>query len=166
MVTPLTMHLPLSLPSHLSSLLPFLNNNTKKKKKEKKNRNKSQKVFWRKTSACRNGSLQTNQTRWEWHHILESSEPGHQTLAWICCMVLEAFKCVCYAQYVGQRLPVLFQPFICYSRSCMWPIVGLLTKHFMGLLHAMYRSKKVTKLHVLFQPYGHVYDISIPDSFM
>ena len=34
--------------------LPFLNDNTKKKKS---NRNKSQKVFWRKTSACRDGSL-------------------------------------------------------------------------------------------------------------
>jgi len=32
---------------------------------KKCNRNKSQKVFWRKTSTCRDGSLKTNQTRWK-----------------------------------------------------------------------------------------------------
>ena len=48
----LTMHLPLGLPSHLSSLLPFLNDNARNKKG---NRNKIQKVFWswRKTSICK-----------------------------------------------------------------------------------------------------------------
>ena len=32
------------------------------------NTDKSQKVFWRKTGACRDRSLKTNQTKWEWHH--------------------------------------------------------------------------------------------------
>ena len=25
-------------------------------------------VFWMKTSACRDGTLKTNKTRWKWHH--------------------------------------------------------------------------------------------------
>ena len=59
-----TIHLPLGLPSHLSSLLPFLT----KKKKKKPAGTSHKKVFWMKTSTVGMESSKTNQTRWEWHH--------------------------------------------------------------------------------------------------
>ena len=75
---------------------------------------------------------------------------------------------VCYMQCTGQlRLPMLIQPYLlqlghacdpqwAYSPNTAWVCYMQCTGH----------SQKVTKLPVLFQPYSHVYDISVPDSFM
>ena len=78
----LTMHLPLGLPSHLSSLLPFLNVNTKKKKKATLTSNKMFSLM--KTSACSDGSLKnqskTNQTNCEFFtHLLSESRTYRRT---------------------------------------------------------------------------------------
>ena len=59
------MHLPLGF-SHLSSPLPFLNENTKKKNKQQKQVTKSF-PSWKQVHVGMEAS-KTNQTRWEWHH--------------------------------------------------------------------------------------------------
>ena len=59
------MHLPLGLPSHLSSLLPFLNDI--KKKKDKNATDTSHKKFSEgKQAHVGMEALKTNRTRWEW----------------------------------------------------------------------------------------------------
>ena len=60
-----TMHLPLGLPSHLSSLLPFLKNKTKQQKKKEQ---VTKKFSERKQAHVGIEPSKTNQTRWEWHH--------------------------------------------------------------------------------------------------
>ena len=49
------MHLPLSLPSHLSSLLPFLNSNTKKATET------SHKIFMKENKCMWGGTLKKKQ---------------------------------------------------------------------------------------------------------
>jgi len=76
------MHLPLGLPSHLSSLLPFLNNNTKKIKKQQKQVSKFSEG---KQAHVGMEASKTNQTRWEsmtpqhFHTILTSCAILHTT---------------------------------------------------------------------------------------
>ena len=53
-------------PSHLSSLLPFLNDNTKEKKKATETSHK--KFSEGKQLHVGMEASKTNQTRWEWHH--------------------------------------------------------------------------------------------------
>ena len=60
------MHLPLSLPFHLSSLLPFLNDNTKKNTETC-----HKKVFLQENKPCRDGALKNqpnSQTTTLSHH--------------------------------------------------------------------------------------------------
>ena len=56
----------LGLPSHLPSLLPFLNENTKMKKSDRKQVRKSF-PSWKQAHVGMEAS-KTNRTRWEWHH--------------------------------------------------------------------------------------------------
>ena len=60
-----TMHLPLGLPSHVTSLLPFLKSNTKNKKHQEQVTKKFSE--WKQVHVGMEPS-KTNQTRWEWHH--------------------------------------------------------------------------------------------------
>ena len=62
------MQLPFGLPSHLTSLLPFLNDKILQKGQKKTTETSHKKFSERKQVHARMEDSKINQTRWEWHH--------------------------------------------------------------------------------------------------
>ena len=65
-------------------------------------------VFWRKTSACKDGTVKTNQTRLEWHH--NAFTPSQHLVPFRHC--LQKYATVCH-DIVKRQLVYMWCPTIC-----------------------------------------------------
>ena len=88
----------LGLPSHFSSLLPCLNDITKKKAIET-----SHKVFWRKRSACRDGSLKNQSNYMEIKDTTTLSHHPYNLCHWMHAIEIQSGFCRIFATYCPHR---------------------------------------------------------------